>query len=199
MAKDLNTAIKERRSIYAINDKITVTEDKIISLVTDAVQHVPSAFNSQSSRAILLFGEHHKKLWDIVLNTLKSIVPPENFPDTQVKINSFSAGYGTVLYFDDTSVTNGFGDQYPIYRDNFLVWAQHSNGMLQFAVWSLLEAEGLGATLQHYNPIIDDAVKEAFQLPASWHLIAQMPFGNPTAPAGEKQFAPIEERLKIFK
>lgn len=26
--------------------------------------------------------------------------------------------------------------------------------MIQFAVWTALETEGLGASLQHYNPII---------------------------------------------
>ena len=30
--------------------------------------------------------------------------------------------------------------------------------MLQLVVWTALEAEGLGATLQHYNPLIDDEV-----------------------------------------
>lgn len=199
MAKDLNTAMKERRSIYAINDQVTLADDEIIRLVTDAVQHVPSAFNSQSSRVVLLFGEHHKKLWDIALNTLKAIVPADSFADTQAKINSFAAGYGTILYFDDTSVTNGFAAQFPLYKEKFLEWAQHSNGMLQFAIWSLLEAEGLGATLQHYNPLIDEEVKEKFNLSPDWHLIAQMPFGNPTAPAGDKEFVPTDERIKLFK
>jgi predicted oxidoreductase (fatty acid repression mutant protein) len=59
--------------------------------------------------------------------------------------------------------------------------------------------EGLGASLQHYNPIIDEAVKKQWNLPADWELIAQMPFGKPTAAAGEKQFLPLEDRVKIFK
>jgi len=62
-----------------------------------------------------------------------------------------------------------------------------------------LELEGLGATLQHYNPLIDDEVKAAWHIPSSWKLIAQMPFGNPVSPAGEKEFQPLSERVKVFK
>ena len=58
--------------------------------------------------------------------------------------------------------------------------------MHQLVVWTGLEAEGLGASLQHYNPLIDDEVKQEWNVPANWKLIAQMPFGNPTAAPGEK-------------
>ena len=75
----------------------------------------------------------------------------------------------------------------------------YTQGILQFVVWTALEAEGLGATLQHYNELIASQVASTWGLPESWTLIAQMPFGKPTAPAGEKTFQPIEgERLKVF-
>ena len=45
--------------------------------------------------------------------------------------------------------------------------------MLQFAIWTALEEEGLGANLQHYNPIIDAEVKEVFNIPDQYRLIAQ--------------------------
>lgn len=32
--------------------------------------------------------------------------------------------------------------------------------------------------LQHYNPVIDDAVREMFHLPDSYKSVAQMPFGG---------------------
>lgn len=36
--------------------------------------------------------------------------------------------------------------------------------MHQLVVWTALETEGLGATLQHYNPIIDDEVKNEWNI-----------------------------------
>lgn len=198
MSKEFATAMRERRSIYAISSESPVTDERITELVKDTVKHVPSAFNSQSSRVAVLFGENHKKLWSITMETLRKIVPAESFGATEGKINSFAAGHGTVLYFDDADVTTKLGEQFPLYKENFKVWAEHASGMLQFAVWTQLEAEGLGASLQHYNPLIDDEVKKAFGLPGSWRLIAQMPFGKPTAPAGDKEFLPSDEHVKIF-
>ena len=52
--------------------------------------------------------------------------------------------------------------------------------------------------MQHYNPLVDEAVQQRWNLPASWKLIAQMPFGKPLTPAGEKEFAPLDKRLLVF-
>jgi len=70
--------------------------------------------------------------------------------------------------------------------------------MLQFVVWTALENEGFGATLQHYNPLIDEEVQQTWNVPSSWKLIAQMPFGKPTFEPGEKQFQPLEDRVKFY-
>jgi predicted oxidoreductase (fatty acid repression mutant protein) len=71
--------------------------------------------------------------------------------------------------------------------------------MLQFAVWTALEIEGLGANLQHYNPLVDVKVAEQWKLPATWKLTAQLVFGGKAvAEAGEKTFLPLEEKFKVF-
>lgn len=71
--------------------------------------------------------------------------------------------------------------------------------MLQFAVWTALEAEGLGANLQHYNPLVDAKVAEEWKVPSSWKLSAQLVFGGKTtADAGAKEFKPVEEKLKVY-
>ncbi len=199
MQKNFYDAIKDRRSIYAISNESTISDERIAEVIGYAVQNVPNAFNSQSAKVAVLFGENHKKLWSITMETLRKIVPANSFAQTEEKINSFAAGYGTVLYFDDTSITNGLAEQFALYKDNFPVWAQQANGMLQFAVWTSLELEGLGASLQHYSPLIDEEVKSTWKLPDSWKMIAQMPFGKPTALPDAKSFAPLSERMLLFK
>lgn len=69
--------IKNRRSIYAIGNNLNQSNDEIEKLIQEAIRHSPSAFNSQSSRAVILFGQSHHKFWDTVLEVLKSIVPAE--------------------------------------------------------------------------------------------------------------------------
>lgn len=81
----------------------------------------------------------------------------------------------------------------------FPTWAEHAHGLTVFTIWTALSAEGLGASLQHYNPLIDADVAKEFSLPESWKLRAQLVFGKPEAPAGDKEFKPLEDRVKVFQ
>lgn len=198
-SKDFYSAVAARRSVYGISSEPVVSDERIEEIVNHAVKHSPSAFNSQSGRVVVLLGSQHKKLWSITTETLRKIVPADQFQATADKMNAFGSGYGTVLFFEDSSVVEGLQAQFPGYAENFPIWSQQSSGMLQYVVWTSLELEGFGATLQHYNPLIDDEVKKEWNIPANWKLIAQMPFGKPVAPAGEKAFQPIEGRVRIVK
>lgn len=199
MSKNLFSAVADRRSYYGISKESVVSDERIKEIIDHAVKYTPSAFNSQSTRVVLLLGDHHDKLWDIAMEALRKIVPAEYFADTENKINSFKSGYGTVLYFEDNSVVEGLQQQFALYKDNFPVWSQHSNAMHQYVIWTALEAEGFGASLQHYGELIDEAVKAEWNLPSNWKFVAQMPFGKPVAEPAEKEFLPLEGRVKVFK
>lgn len=70
--------------------------------------------------------------------------------------------------------------------------------MMQYAVWTTLAAAGVGANLQHYSPVIDQEVATTWNIPDNWKLVAQLVLGGVAAPAAEKSFNPLEERLKIY-
>ncbi|MBE1303577.1 nitroreductase family protein [Clostridium botulinum] len=199
MRKDFYEAIKERRTFYGISKEALVSDDKIKEVIEHAVKHTPSAFNSQSARVVLLLGDKHDKLWSITKEALRKIVPEDKFGSTEEKINSFASGYGTILYFEDMSVVEDLQKQFSLYKDNFPIWSQQSSGMLQFVIWTSLEIEGFGASLQHYNELIEEDVKKEWNIPNNWKLIAQMPFGKPVVKPDEKQYRPLEERIKIIK
>ena len=199
MSKDFFTAVADRRSFYGISKEAVVSDDRIKEIIEHAVKHTPSAFNSQSARIVLLLGKEHDKLWDITMEALKKIVPAEQFSDTETKINSFKSGYGTVLFFEDNSTIEALQQQFELYKDNFPVWSQQSSGMHQYVIWTSLQLEGFGASLQHYTELIDADVKKEWNIPANWKFIAQMPFGKPTAHPDEKQFQPLEDSVKVFK
>ena len=192
------SAISARRSQYALIDAAALSDSEIVDLIRSVAGEVPSAFNSQPQRAVVLFGEDHHRLWAIVHDALRAVVKDDTaFAATEQKIDGFDAAHGTILYFDDTTVTTNLQERFPSYAANFPVWAQQANGMLQFAVWSALAEAGIGANVQHYNPLIDDAVRDAFGIPADWKLIAQMPFGEVTAPAGEREHMPLDEQIQV--
>ena len=192
-------ALENRRSHYAIGREVSISNETLSEIVREALRHTPSAYNSQSARAVVLFGNHHDRLWDIVMEKLREIVAPEKFEPTEKKVNAFKAGYATVLFFDDSTTTEGLQKRFPLYSWNFGIWADQANGMAQHSVWVALEQEGLGASLQHYNELIEEAVREEWGLDAGWKLTAQMPFGNIVTPPGEKEFMDINERVKVFE
>jgi predicted oxidoreductase (fatty acid repression mutant protein) len=199
MKKDFYSAVSDRRSFYGISKEAVASDERIKEIIEHAVKHTPSAFNSQSARVVLLLEKHHDKLWDNTKEALRKIVPADKFSSTEDKINSFRNGYGTVLFFEDNSVIESLQKQFALYKDNFPVWSQQSSGMHQYVIWTALEIEGFGVSLQHYNELIEAGVKEEWSIPNNWKLIAQMPFGKPTAQPDEKQFQPLEDRIKIFR
>lgn len=197
MSNFLNS-IKARRTIYAIGKNVTVDQAKIEETIREAVKQSPSAFNSQTSRVVTLYGESHTNFWNIVRETLRKIVPAEAFEGTNQKIDSFAAGFGTVLFYEDQDVVKGLQEQFALYADNFPVWSEHSSAIAQFATWTALSEIGIGASLQHYNPIVDAEVAETFDIPANWKLRAQLVFGSIEAPAGDKPFMDDAARFKTF-
>lgn len=190
--------ITKRRSCYHLG-KLSVEKQKQVSQILEkCILNAPTPFNSQSARVILLENDNHKKLWDIVLEALRERVPESNFGPVQEKINTFAAASATILYFEDILATENLQNQYPAYASNFPTWAQQANGMLQFSVWCALAEQNIGASLQHYNPIIDGEVHRTFNIPATWRLIAQMPVGEILSAPQDKTYEPLEKRLKVL-
>lgn len=196
--QSLQQAAESRRSVYSLNKNLPVGKDEIVQIVEHAVLHTPSSFNSQSARVVVLFGEEHDKVWQIVEDALRAVVPADSFEPTAQKLNLFKAGAATILFYEDQNVVKGLQEQFPAYAANFPVWADQANAMVQYAVWTTLAAVGVGANLQHYNPLPDAAITKAWNIPENWLLRAQMVVGGIGAPAGEKTFQPVAERLKVF-
>lgn len=199
MSKDFYEAIKDRYSVYQISDQKVVSEERIEEIVKFAIEHTPYSFNSQSGRVVVLFGEQHDKLWDLTKAQLKKVTPAEQFPNTEAKIEGFKAGYGTVLFYEDQTIVKELQTQFDLYKENFPIWSEQASGILQYVIWTALHSEGVGATLQHYNPLIDADVQKEWDISDNWLLRAQMPFGKPEGERPAKQQQPIEDRVKFFK
>lgn len=71
--------------------------------------------------------------------------------------------------------------------------------MHQFIVWTALEAEGLGCSVQHYQPSITPYLSEMYGVPASWKPKCQMPFGKPVGKIPDaKAKTHLEKALKVY-
>ena len=188
---------QNRRSVYALGKNLPISEQEVLEIIDNAVKYSPSAFNSQTAHAVVLLGENHQKLWNITFGELEKFLPNEEAKAvTKGKIDSFAAAYGTILFFENHDVVKGLQEQFPAYADNFPIWSEQSTGIASFAVWNALAEAGVGANIQHYNPIIDEKVVAEWNIPANLVLRAQMPFGEKLQEA-----APIERtsRVRVVK
>jgi predicted oxidoreductase (fatty acid repression mutant protein) len=190
--------VKNRRTIYPLNKDLPISAERVQEIVREATLHTPSAFNSQSNRAVVLLGAEHERLWDMTSDVLKAIVPAESWQPTADKMAMFRAAAGTVLFFADQDVVAELQAQWAPYADKFPVFATETLAMQQFLTWTALEAEGLGANLQHYNPLVDEKIQETWKVPSTWKLAAQLVFGGKAGEAGDKLFKPVEDRVKVY-
>ncbi len=195
---EFTNILKNRRSIYDLGRNVSQSNEELTTLIQEAIKESPTAFNAQSTRAVILFGDAHEKLWEMTEEALRPLTPADAFPNTQNKLASFKKGYGTVLFFKDTDVIKNLQEQFALYADNFPDWSEQSNGIATANSWVALSEEGLGANLQHYNPVIDEAVAKEWSIPANWKLRAQLVFGSPESPAGEKEYMNDADRFRVF-
>ncbi|KAF3941555.1 hypothetical protein ABW19_dt0205054 [Dactylella cylindrospora] len=195
-------AIKARRTYYALKPESPISDDRIVELAKTAITVLPSSFNSQSARLVVLLHDHHKKLWDITNEALLAIIPEAQHEATSQKLGGFRNAYGTILFFEDPEPVEQLQAAFPLYADKFPQWSEHTSAIHQFTLWTALEAEGFGANLQHYNPVIDAKVQEEWGIDKRYKLVAQLVFGAPAAAPGDRpkivNFKPLEETLKVF-
>ena len=192
--------IEDRRTIYSTETTISISDKELEDMIEHIIKYTPSAFNSQSTRIVLLLNDQHHKFWDNTKTVLKDVMGPDrDFTPTEQRIDGFKHAYGTILYFEDEDVIKGLQEQMPNYADNFANCSVQTNAMHQFAIWTALSSKGIGASLQHYNPLVDQITTQEFDIPASWKLVAQMPFGDIREKAGEKEIQPTNNRLIVKK
>lgn len=190
-------AIRKRRSRYALTKEITMSRVDLEQLIEEIIITMPSQSNSQTARLVILFDEAHDRFWDKTLEVIKNnMSKPENFPKSEKKVKTgFKAGYGTILFFEDQTILDALEEKRPKYAANVQPWSLQSAGMLQFAVWSALADEGIGASLQHYQELIEDWTKQEWNIPKEWKLLAQMPFGIAYDELPDKYIMPVADRV----
>jgi predicted oxidoreductase (fatty acid repression mutant protein) len=112
--------IQSRRSIYPLNKTLPIPAARIQTIISELLQHVPSSFNSQSNRAVVLFGAEHDRFWDITSDILKAIVPADAWEATGNKMAMFKAAGGTALFFEDQAPVEAMQAKFAAYADRYV-------------------------------------------------------------------------------
>ena len=108
----ITESLKKRRSYYSLTKELPVGEEVAVNLIKELTELVPDAFNMKSSRVVIALGQKQQLLWDTIYDVFEKKVP-------RAKIDSFSAGAGTVLFFYDNDVVAGLQERFPRYAENF--------------------------------------------------------------------------------
>lgn len=203
MSKNIELATEvalKRRSHYQLEAEWVSPKEEVEALLKSVLRGVPTHFNSQTVRMVLLTGDAHRKHWELIEQILIKQIGEERYNEgTKDKIHSaFMAGVCTVLFFEESSITKNLKEQFPAYAHNFDKWAHQVQGSHQWAVWLGLTELGFGGSLQHYIGMDDDAIKEQVGVPAEWEFIAHMPFGKALDTPEAKPKTSMEELLKIL-
>lgn len=93
--------------MYGVADKIPVSDDRIIEIVTETTQTLPASWNMQSTSILVTLGKEHKNLWNAVTAAVKPFVlkqhGDEDWKRNEDRFQSFQAAYGTVRLFPSVS------------------------------------------------------------------------------------------------
>ena len=190
---------EKRRSIYALGTDSNYSKKDIENRIREVVKQVPSAFNSQTTRVVVLFDSANEKFWNHIYDVQQNVLEGDMWDMMSGIITGAKNGIGTVLFFEDKEAVEGM----PAQGVRQEAYKQNNNANAQYAVWLALAEMDLGASLQHFNvgyeQGFDKGTKEMFNLPESYEMLAQMPFGSVEQQAGEKEHIDTDVQVKVFE
>lgn len=193
----LKNLVKSRRTQYAIGANTDLSNEAITEHLTEIVKEVPTAFNSQTTRLVFVFGEENVKLWDHILDVQKDVLQGEVWDMMSGVMEGAKNGVGTVLFFEDLDAVEAM----PVNEERGEAYKQNNNANAQYATWLGLTDLGLGGSLQHFNvgyeQGFDRSIKELLDLPLTWELQAQMPFGSIEGENGAKEYIADSDRIVV--
>ena len=196
---EFKNVIKNRRSIYALGTNSEYSIEEIVATIRETQKDVPSAFNSQTSRLVVLTGEANTKLWNLILDVQKEVLDQGTWDFMSPIMEGAKNGIGTVLFFEDRDAVA----KMPTQGQRTEAYKQNNSANSQYATWLALAEMNLGGSLQHFNvgyeQGFDKGIREMFDLPESYELVAQMPFGSVEQVAGEKEYIDSEVQVQLIK
>ena len=189
----------KRRSIYHIGKNTDHSSKEIVDALKAVLKDVPTAFNSQTSRIVIAFGDKHQALWDEIYQVQEGVLEGDMWEQMSGVIQGAKEGLGTILFFEDLNEVENM----PANPERSIAYKENNSANHQYAAWLTLAELDLGATLQHFNigyeQGFDKSIRQMFDLPDSYAMLAQMPFGSVETPAGDKDYIDQDEKVRVYE
>lgn len=184
---ELNQVLNDRRTNYALGNNTDITADDVAARLKEIAPILPSAMHSQTSRMVVVSGEHNTRVWEIIDEAQKTVMPEDMYSMMSGVFEAAKSAVGTVLFFESRDAVNAL----PIGEHRALTYKENNHAISAFSTWLTLTEMGLGASFQHlnvgYKQGFDKPIREELGLPDDFEMLAQMPFGSIEAPAGDRK------------
>lgn len=80
-----------------LNNKAPIPDSRIEEIVKDTMYNVPSSFNAQTTRMVVLLRQEHRAFWEITKEVLRPHAKDEEAAKkTEDKLEMFARAFGTV-------------------------------------------------------------------------------------------------------
>ena len=127
--------VKDRRSLYTLAAESPISDSAIEEIVKFAVTWAPSTYNVQSARAVVTFGDNHRKLWEIIKKHMADVPLQGGMREyMDGRIEGWKGSYGTVLWFEDQEALDGLAQKNPMVG-GMLTECEGASSMLELVAW----------------------------------------------------------------
>lgn len=171
----LQSILAERRSIRRLRPGPFT--DEMRGRLLEAVRLTPAAYNLPPWRVVLIHGRR-EALWAEVERGFRETLDGEQLARYLDRVRGFAGGVAVALVFADNGVERMVREEKGASDAVAASFVHQALGMVQLALWLAVTAEGMVASLQHWDHLIGPRLARFAGLPeAEIALVATMPIG----------------------
>jgi predicted oxidoreductase (fatty acid repression mutant protein) len=191
-AHALQSVFQNRRSIRRLQDGPFTPGMR--QRVLEAVRLTPAAYNLPPWRLVLVH-EGRDETWQQIETAFRDYLSGERLERNLSRLEGFRSGVALALLYEDLRVGRTLREEKGASHELATQFVQQALGMVQLSLWLALTAEGLSASLQHWEEFLADRTEQLTGLPAAdFQLAAAMPIGYAAEePRDIERPAPIQD------
>lgn len=170
----LQSLLARRRSIRRLQAGPfpAATRDRLL----EAIRLTPASYNLPPWRVVLIH-ERRQPLWAEIAAGFHAALEGERLDRYLERLAGFAGGVAVALIFEDRKVERELRER-GTDEETARSFVEQALGMVQLTLWLALTAEGLAASLQHWDHLLGPRLARFAGLPADeFRLVAVMPIG----------------------
>jgi predicted oxidoreductase (fatty acid repression mutant protein) len=143
----------------------------------NAVRLAPAAYNVPPWRVVIVH-ERREAFWAEVERGFRETLEGEQLARYLERLQGFALGVAVALVFADRRVERELREGKGASAEVAASFVQQAMGMVQLSLWLAVTAEGMAASLQHWDHLVGARLARFAGLPeADFALVATMPIG----------------------